>query len=927
MGRPASSLDTFKNIGRRVSHTIFQKTTPSLAGDYERCSNTSFKGNGPSNPKNERNANTRKCGTVAQFSFKDFLDSKGGWLVPSNFQFKEIKRLCLDKQVSTNKSPRHTVFPTAQRLASKDRFVECLLPSSDGNQSQTFFKTNIQQRTSSNDLPSIRLSIGSKNFCHNDQLGRADLKKSRHQSRDLFGRFFVGQPGQARALLPCTGDCSSVRVIGLANQLQEINTRSSEIHSVLGYNMGYVQEHENSATTKAHCHKTKTSADASASEIKSKGIAISNRGSKLLESGGSTRPVALPPLASALQSSFEQRSNSRNSTSRERSVRCEMVVKEPLSNFHPASTGSIPLPLHRRFGFRLGRSARQREVKRLLESERTESTLKSKRNVSSIESPPNSLSATKRKFDFHTVGQQNCPFISSKGRRHSIEVVDAAYLSSFPYTSRVQHPLVFASPARQVQCGSGSPLSRISASGVAFASNPDRENFREMGRAGNRSICIGSCTCCSQVCVSGHNGLQSGICRRFLEKMAVQSSVGVPTPISDTQGSCTHEQSDRSVFNGSPQMGESLLASGPQKASGSSPVHYPQLGKGFDRYRNESASAQNSRSYDGNMEMWGWEQALTDWTPEQKELLMASWRSSTKKSYLSAWKRWCSWASRNNIDYCSPSGSDLARYLSDLFQKENLSYNTILLHKSVVCTLSDPNRCINLGSHPMVVRILKSISIQKPKNIKPPVWDVDKVSSWLANNFVLDSTFYECLRRTACILLLCSGRRVHDLTLLSIDPELFTVTDHHVTFWPLFGSKTDSANYQQSGWQLLNNTQSEALNPVFWVKSIIKLSKSRRDECKNSNLFLTVRGVPKPATRAVIANWVKSLLQEAGVQASAGSVRSAVASKHWLLNFPLDDILARGNWRSHNTFSKFYRRAIMRESSGAMVVSTFFQPV
>lgn len=141
-----------------------------------------------------------------------------------------------------------------------------------------------------------------------------------------------------------------------------------------------------------------------------------------------------------------------------------------------------------------------------------------------------------------------------------------------------------------------------------------------------------------------------------------------------------------------------------------------------------------------------------------------------------------------------------------------------------------------------------------------------------------------------------------------------------------FGSKTDSANYRQSGWCLINNSENDALNPVFWVESLLKLSKLRRDQCRINNLFITVRGVPKAATRTVIANWVKTLLQEAGIQATAGSVRSAVASKHWVLNFALDDILARGNWRSCNTFSQFYRRAI-QEPSRTAVVSSFFQPV
>ncbi|KOB79390.1 Neuropeptide receptor A33 [Operophtera brumata] len=63
----------------------------------------------------------------------------------------------------------------------------------------------------------------------------------------------------------------------------------------------------------------------------------------------------------------------------------------------------------------------------------------------------------------------------------------------------------------------------------------------------------------------------------------------------------------------------------------------------------------------------------------------------------------------------------------------------------------------------------------------------------------------------------------------------------------------------------------------------------------------------KAASRTVIASWVKSALAEAGIIASPGSIRSAVASKNWADNVPVDEILSRGNWRSGNTFRQFYR--------------------
>lgn len=82
----------------------------------------------------------------------------------------------------------------------------------------------------------------------------------------------------------------------------------------------------------------------------------------------------------------------------------------------------------------------------------------------------------------------------------------------------------------------------------------------------------------------------------------------------------------------------------------------------------------------------------------------------------------------------------------------------------------------------------------------------------------------------------------------------------------------------------------------------------------------------KTASRAIIAGWIKPLLAEANITATPGSTRSAVASKNWLNNHPLEGILSRGNWRSSNTFKKFYRREVISALTSNSV-SRLFLPV
>ncbi|KOB69472.1 putative reverse transcriptase-7 [Operophtera brumata] len=89
---------------------------------------------------------------------------------------------------------------------------------------------------------------------------------------------------------------------------------------------------------------------------------------------------------------------------------------------------------------------------------------------------------------------------------------------------------------------------------------------------------------------------------------------------------------------------------------------------------------------------------------------------------------------------------------------------------------------------------------------------------------------------------------------------------------------------QTVSWRLFQNEDYQTLDPIFWIKKLIALSQSRRSICLQSNLFLTVCGTPKAASRTNIAGWVKKILLQAGIKASPGSVRPAVASKNWVQN-------------------------------------------
>jgi hypothetical protein len=234
------------------------------------------------------------------------------------------------------------------------------------------------------------------------------------------------------------------------------------------------------------------------------------------------------------------------------------------------------------------------------------------------------------------------------------------------------------------------------------------------------------------------------------------------------------------------------------------------------------------------MESWGWEKSLELWSQEEKNLLKEGWRSA----YKSAWTRWCQWCREKNIDPSNPNGSQLGRFLANLKITKNLSSSTIALHKSVICSWTNPNNQSKLSEHKLVKQVMRGITNSSKKKEPTPIWDPGQVVTWLQNNPPKTMTLFDVSRRCAVILLLASGRRVHDLTLLRNTPERFIDNGDHIIMWPVFGSKTDSLTHHQSGWKL-NASRNKATDPTYWLRKLLELSKERRQRAGNiSNLFI-----------------------------------------------------------------------------------------
>ena len=112
---------------------------------------------------------------------------------------------------------------------------------------------------------------------------------------------------------------------------------------------------------------------------------------------------------------------------------------------------------------------------------------------------------------------------------------------------------------------------------------------------------------------------------------------------------------------------------------------------------------------------------------QASSLIAASRRKGTISHYESAWRKWSSWCSREQVDPFSAPLGKILDFLASLFQ-EGLQYSTTAGYRSALSAYHDPIDGISVGQHPRVSALLTGVYNQRfPKPKNSFIWDVELV--------------------------------------------------------------------------------------------------------------------------------------------------------------------------------------------------------
>lgn len=913
------SKQLYFEINNSCPHSIYKETSPSISRQpcIKKVCNSDNKRHDGHGLSVERKENIRDTtSTQSGFSMSNVFSKEIRWRSTSHLRPQRSQLICVSEALPANFTNRCSQFRTDKRLVSENRHSPGLFSFTNRRTTQEVPPCNLQQRSAAIDCLTVWPVIGSKDVCHGNKLDCGNPTSTRLPCNRVSGRFPPGQSGSCSTGFSGCGNFENIGDLRLAHKSSQVCSGTLSGGRVSWSTMEHSAELGKTSIQKDN--KDKINHFQNVEQWKQFAARSSEfiRFAELCKLCSIRRSTTLSKNATVSKIIQSEQAKAKNKSSSAGSARLKMVVRGHRKQLNTNSPEKCDSLLDYRCSrLRVGSPIEQHLPIRKVGSIPKTLAFKFKRNVCRICSHKQSADDSTECSHTYTVRQQDsCGTPQKRGG------------DTFPDTSKVDNQapktcraVTFNSlshlPPGESKRNCGSPIKGSQSTRVA-SSTPSRGGYiQSVGRPRYRSVRVKRNGYRTKVRNVGFQRQLRSFLRRFQPTVGLSAGLGISPTQLNTKSTNSFEQCQRNVHSNSTKMDQMLLATRPASESHSRASSDREPAEGLNRSDNRQISCTGGQVDPTCLENWGWADQVAHWTVEEQNLLKSSWRTSTLTTYNAPIKRWLSWCNINKINPKAPEGVQVARFLTKLYLEDKLAYKTILLHKSAVSTYCATSE-IDITKHFFIQQVLKAISLAQPAVRKAPIWDTAILFNWLKTSTNSGSLF-EISRRTALVLLLASGRRIHDLTLLENSPENLIFTEDEISLWPKFGSKTDSKTHRQSGW-LLRKHPDHRVCPVRHINNLIETSQSRRSaDTTVTSLFISVLGKLKPASRTMIAGWIRSIFKDANLDAPPGSIRSAVASRSWLENRPVQEILDRGNWKSIKTFQKFYCRPVnkMNEAS------------
>ncbi|KAG1229910.1 hypothetical protein G6F35_002007 [Rhizopus arrhizus] len=281
--------------------------------------------------------------------------------------------------------------------------------------------------------------------------------------------------------------------------------------------------------------------------------------------------------------------------------------------------------------------------------------------------------------------------------------------------------------------------------------------------------------------------------------------------------------------------------------------------------------------------------------------------STTNRTYKAAQLAFVEWALQNNISINTFSADDLVNFLVHIRYTRNYQLNTLKLWRSATSRFHrEPSTLANCSSlHSFFSTVASETA---PRHIHRPTIDFSPTLVHLSNILSDISTSLTLLQQKLAFLLgMVALLRPSDLARISllsakVDPQSGILT------FDIVAPKERRNQVRIIKPFHIHPHPDTRLCPVQCFQAV--LAHPHASSRPPDVLFVNSANPTLPVKSSTISSWLRRLLLHSTSE-SRVSVRSLGSSLALRSGIPVDDIVTLGNWRSSETFHKFYRREHM----------------
>ena len=287
---------------------------------------------------------------------------------------------------------------------------------------------------------------------------------------------------------------------------------------------------------------------------------------------------------------------------------------------------------------------------------------------------------------------------------------------------------------------------------------------------------------------------------------------------------------------------------------------------------------------------------------------------STHKNKVWAINKWKDYCAKWHVDTGAPHLTDLADFLTSLFNQNKFAVSTIRNIKCGIAEmLMDDHKHI-LGHHRIkcLLSAMNRLNPSLPK-LGEDVWDIEKVLKYIEENYpsYKDIPLLQLSEKCATLILLTTMCRKQNLSLMEIAEDRMVQFQDKLIFilgTPTKGYRGPHHRFMQK-MTICSFPDRSSQCPYTCVDNYLRRT---RPQATCTQLFVTTNTFT-PTSKDTIARWVKTVMAKAGIDVKMfgpHTTHAASATKAHFLGMPLDLILDQAGWTNPNSFYRHYFRKV-----------------